>query len=237
MELIIKFSAATPVVGCRTESSSSSFQRTEIEYIQQFLGLSSSKWYNVLDNNQHSSAVISTSNYYIPGVDDIGFYLKVDCFAKCSQQNDLLAKIGTKITEPVIDCPPLFLRKIVPTRLIEESNEHKFESISVLSYNVLADDLTRANTNLYNCPEFALQWDYRPLNILNELSSYKADFLCLQEVRSHHLTKFFKPRLSQLGYNVLYKRRCGKEVYTSDGYVTHGCAICYRKDRLRLVKK
>lgn len=123
--------------------------------------------------------LISNSNFYIPRVDDIGFCLKVDCFVKRSQQDVLLAKIGTKITEPVIDRPPLFLRKMVLTRLIEDCDKHQFDSFTILSYNVLADDWARANTILHSYPEFALQRHCRSHNLLNELSSYKADLLCL----------------------------------------------------------
>ena len=49
-------------------------------------------------------------------------------------------------------------------------------NFSVLSYNILSDDLLWGNAALYrNCPTWTLQWNYRKENLLKELKSYNAD--------------------------------------------------------------
>lgn len=55
--------------------------------------------------------------------------------------------------------------------------------LSVVSYNILAQDLLHKNQHLYtHCPPELLDWEYRKWNILNELVESNADVsvLCLQ---------------------------------------------------------
>ena len=48
--------------------------------------------------------------------------------------------------------------------------------LSVVSYNVLAQDLISKNQYLYtHCPRELLDWEYRKWNILNELVESAAD--------------------------------------------------------------
>ncbi|KAK1893542.1 Protein angel like 1 [Dissostichus eleginoides] len=91
---------------------------------------------------------------------------------------------------------------------------------TVMSYNILADDLLQANQELYtHCPLEVLDWSYRCSLLLEEIQKWEPDILCLQEVQENHYHQQLYPALSQMGYTCVYKRRTGTK--------TDGCATCY----------
>uniref|UniRef100_UPI003AAEE693 protein angel homolog 1 n=1 Tax=Centroberyx gerrardi TaxID=166262 RepID=UPI003AAEE693 len=95
---------------------------------------------------------------------------------------------------------------------------------TVMSYNILAQDLLEANQGLYtHCPLEVLEWSYRCPLLLEEILKWAPDILCLQEVQENHYKEDLHPVLSQMGYTCVYKRRTGTK--------TDGCATCYRGDR------
>ncbi|XP_030247392.1 protein angel homolog 1 [Sparus aurata] len=95
---------------------------------------------------------------------------------------------------------------------------------TVMSYNILADDLLEANQDLYtHCPLEVLDWSYRCSLLLEEILKWSPDILCLQEVQENHYHEQLCPVLSQMGYTCVYKRRTGTK--------TDGCATCYRSSR------
>ncbi|XP_031134567.1 protein angel homolog 1 isoform X1 [Sander lucioperca] len=92
---------------------------------------------------------------------------------------------------------------------------------TVMSYNILAEDLLKANQELYtHCPLEVLDWSYRCSLLLEEIKKWEPDILCLQEVQENHYHEQLYPVLSQMGYTCVYKRRTGTK--------TDGCATCYR---------
>ncbi|XP_070776757.1 protein angel homolog 1 [Enoplosus armatus] len=92
---------------------------------------------------------------------------------------------------------------------------------TVMSYNILAEDLLEANQELYtHCPLEVLDWSYRCSLLLEEILKWAPDILCLQEVQENHYHEQLYPALSQMGYTCVYKRRTGTK--------TDGCATCYR---------
>ncbi|KAJ0063101.1 hypothetical protein NL108_012565, partial [Boleophthalmus pectinirostris] len=92
---------------------------------------------------------------------------------------------------------------------------------SVMSYNILSQDLLEANQDLYtHCPLEVLEWSYRSRLLLEEIHKWAPDILCLQEVQENHFYQQFYPVLTQMGYTCVYKRRTGTK--------TDGCATCYR---------
>nr|XP_015825695.2 protein angel homolog 1 [Nothobranchius furzeri] len=92
---------------------------------------------------------------------------------------------------------------------------------TVMSYNILAQDLLEANKQLYvQCPLEVLDWTYRCSLLLKEIENWTPDILCLQEVQENHYHEQLYPALSQMGYTCVYKRRTGTK--------TDGCATCYR---------
>ncbi|XP_061751023.1 protein angel homolog 1 [Nerophis ophidion] len=95
---------------------------------------------------------------------------------------------------------------------------------TVMSYNILAQDLLMANIQLYkHCRLEVLDWNYRWSLLLEEISRWAPDILCLQEVQENHYDTLLYPALTQMGYNCIYKRRTGNK--------TDGCATCYRSTR------
>ncbi|XP_077409553.1 protein angel homolog 2 [Vanacampus margaritifer] len=99
---------------------------------------------------------------------------------------------------------------------------------SVMSYNILAQDLLQANAYLYpRCPPAALHWPLRLRNLLAELRHYDADVLCLQEVQEDHFENQIRPALHARGYDCVYKKRTGTK--------PDGCAVAFKSSRLSLL--
>ncbi|KAJ7989127.1 hypothetical protein DPEC_G00316300 [Dallia pectoralis] len=101
---------------------------------------------------------------------------------------------------------------------------------TVMSYNILSQDLLEANQELYtHCPLEVLSWDYRFPNLMKEFQKWEPDILCLQEVQENHFNEHLHPALRDMGYSCVYKRRTGTK--------TDGCAVGYRGNRFTLVSE
>lgn len=99
---------------------------------------------------------------------------------------------------------------------------------SVMSYNILSQDLLLSNRYLYkHCQPLILEWQHRFSNIIKELERYGADIMCLQEVQEDHYKKQIKPSLESLGYHCEYKRRTGNKL--------DGCMVAFKLSRFTLV--
>ncbi|XP_042633992.1 protein angel homolog 2-like isoform X2 [Cyprinus carpio] len=97
---------------------------------------------------------------------------------------------------------------------------------SVMSYNILSQDLLCDNTYLYrHCHPPILDWRHRYPNIIKELDKHSADIMCLQEVQEDHYKQQIKPSLESLGYHCEYKRRTGLK--------PDGCAVVFKHSDLR----
>lgn len=94
-------------------------------------------------------------------------------------------------------------------------------NFTVMSYNILSQDLLEANQDLYtHCPLEVLEWSHRCRLLLEEIQRWVPDILCLQEVQENHFHQQLQPVLTQMGYTCVYKKRTGTK--------TDGCATCYR---------
>ncbi|XP_060790640.1 protein angel homolog 1 isoform X3 [Neoarius graeffei] len=99
----------------------------------------------------------------------------------------------------------------------------KFD-FTVMSYNILAQDLLEANSGLYaHCSEDVLAWENRLQNILKQLQTWEPDIICLQEVQENHFQERMYPSLIEMGYDCVYKCRTGTK--------TDGCVVCYKANR------
>lgn len=99
---------------------------------------------------------------------------------------------------------------------------------SVVSYNILSQELLEDNAYLYrHCHPAVLPWSHRLPNLLAEIQRLDADILCLQEVQEDHYLNQLKPALQALGYHCAYKKRTGSK--------PDGCAIVFRASRLSLL--
>ena len=99
--------------------------------------------------------------------------------------------------------------------------------LTVLSYNVLAQELLAQHTYLYRrASQEALNWDKRAERLIREFKDSQADVLCLQEIQADHYDSFYLPRLERLGFRGIYKKRTGDK--------SDGCAIFYRNSKFLL---
>jgi len=128
----------------------------------------------------------------------------------CLMRHQEYTSLGKQLKDKLIAFPP---------------NSLKF---TVLSYNVLAQQLLEEHTYLYkHVDPDSLDWERRSHRILREVKDAKADVLCLQEVQSDHFNSFFVPRLKHLGFTGIYKKRTGNK--------PDGCAIFYRTSKFNLI--
>ncbi|XP_040592441.1 protein angel homolog 2-like [Mesocricetus auratus] len=110
--------------------------------------------------------------------------------------------------------------------MCEDSGE-KFD-FSVMSYNILSQDLLEDNSHLYrHCRRPVLHCSFCFPNILKEIKHFDADVLCLQEVQEDHYGTDIKPSLESLGYHCEYKMKTGRK--------PDGCAICFKHSRFSLL--
>ncbi|CAG5883257.1 unnamed protein product [Menidia menidia] len=99
---------------------------------------------------------------------------------------------------------------------------------SVMTYNILSQELLRDNAYLYrHCHPAHLPWEYRLPNLLTEIQQHAADILCLQEVQQDHYEAQIKPALQALGYQCEFKKRTGKK--------PDGCAVSFKTSRFSLL--
>jgi hypothetical protein len=64
-------------------------------------------------------------------------------------------------------------------RLASPNTTHPTAIFTVMNYNILCDKYATRHVYGY-CPSWALKWDYRRKQILDELRSYAADIIALQ---------------------------------------------------------
>lgn len=111
------------------------------------------------------------------------------------------------------------------------------ESFSVLCYNILCEKY--ATPSLYGyTPSWALAWDYRKERILTEITSYDADFLCLQEVDVMQYEDFFMQHLANQGYEgIHWPKSRARTMSESQRRAVDGCAIFFKSYKYQLVEK
>jgi CCR4-NOT transcription complex subunit 6 len=100
-------------------------------------------------------------------------------------------------------------------------------NFTAMSWNILARRYTDRR-RLSNCPDYALEWEYRKEMIMDEnLLVYSPDLVSLQECEDDAMDSFYHPTLKSHGYSSLFEKR---------GSVNHdGCAIFYKRSKFRFV--
>ncbi|KAF7029771.1 hypothetical protein CFC21_041443 [Triticum aestivum] len=112
-------------------------------------------------------------------------------------------------------------------RSVQKLPPRHTERFKVLSYNILADYLAQEHQDLYrDIPSFIMDWNWRKNRIGLEISWWRPDIICFQEV-----DKFtdLEQEMSTRGYSGIWKMRTGNAV--------DGCAIFWRTARFRLCYK
>mmetsp|Transcript_3222 Transcript_3222/g.4648 ORF Transcript_3222/g.4648 Transcript_3222/m.4648 type:complete len:382 (-) Transcript_3222:7-1152(-) len=150
------------------------------------------------------------------------------CIIQISEFNSQMPRISmpTKINSQSCTRAPVTNWEIKPLerKWIEvRETPSGAEKVKILSYNILAQCYTRANYFPWATAQ-QLDWTFRSKNLLQEITSYRADILCFQEV--DHF-EFFQENLSS--FCGIYKQRTGTR--------REGCAIFFNTERFQLVSK
>ncbi|XP_036330806.1 protein angel [Rhagoletis pomonella] len=99
---------------------------------------------------------------------------------------------------------------------------------TLLSYNILAQDLLVEHLHLYiDIEPSKLRWDHRLSRLSDEIQHIKPDILCLQEMQFNHLQLFVK--------RISFKRELEYVFKKKTGHRTDGCAIIYDKSKFRFL--
>ena len=111
------------------------------------------------------------------------------------------------------------------------ASDPSIETFSVLCYNILCEKY--ATERLYGyTPSWALPWSYRKARILDELTKYEADFLCLQEVDITQYEDYFCVNLGKKGYEgAFWPKSRYKTMNEADRRQVDGCATFYKADK------
>lgn len=105
------------------------------------------------------------------------------------------------------------------------------EMITVGTYNILCNYFA---SKLAYAPSWVLNPEMRKETILQNIVSYNADILCLQELETYSYNDFYKDQLeARLGYDSAFcpKRR---SLTLIDKKTVDGCATFWKKSRFRL---
>lgn len=158
------------------------------------VGSSSDKNEKVMEPDGKIWIKVSSSKSYAPTEHDIGHRLRLECAAVDCSMGTNITPVNITVTDPVIyppAHPPRSTIKCVWKSWNSGLEAHSSSDLtfSVLSYNILAGIYATGNRYSY-CPEWALSWEYRMQNIINEIIEYDADILCLQEVTMFSQTSY-----------------------------------------------
>ncbi|XP_030373525.1 nocturnin isoform X2 [Scaptodrosophila lebanonensis] len=106
------------------------------------------------------------------------------------------------------------------------------QHIRLLQWNILSQTLGQNNDGFVRCPEEALTWDHRKYLIVQEILQNQPDVVCLQEV--DHF-KFLQTVLGCQNYEgIFYPKPDSPCLYIEDNNGPDGCAIFYKRDKLKL---
>ncbi|XP_066594023.1 2',5'-phosphodiesterase 12-like isoform X2 [Prorops nasuta] len=163
-------------------------------------------WYRKDLNHSSHWEKIAEGFFYTPNKSDIGYLLKINCLPKNDIDSGLEVEIESKST---VEAGP----GICPfeNRHIFTGEKLSGSSFRIVSYNILADtytdsDFTRDVLFPY-CPPYALEIDYRIKLVFKELTGFKADIICLQEVDEKIFNNDLVPVLSILNYDGVYNTK------------------------------
>ncbi|CAF3061908.1 unnamed protein product, partial [Rotaria socialis] len=165
-------------------------------------------------------------------------------FTKLNHDNNVSSIYfdDNSIVEAVEHFPSYYLRSIQspPTRswlrLASPNATQSTAIFTVMNYNILCDKYATRHVYGY-CPSWALNWDYRRKQILDEIRSYSADIIALQEIETDQYHLYFLPELQKLGYDGVFSPKSrAKTMCEQDRRFVDGCAIFYRQSKFRLVK-
>ncbi|KAK9366937.1 Endonuclease/exonuclease/phosphatase [Lipomyces kononenkoae] len=153
---------------------------------------------------------------------------------------NLMAKDGTRgVIGELRDNGPVPVPPTARDWIVLEDKEPEKDSaeegiFSVVSYNILHDRYTR----VYGyTPVWALQWDYRRESVKQEIISYDADIMCLQEIDLATVEDFLSlPEFSEKEYTGFHwPKSRAKTMSEAERKKVDGCAIFYKESVFKLI--
>ena len=92
--------------------------------------------------------------------------------------------------------------------------------------------LSQGDDNFVLCPLEALQWDHRKLHILEEVLTYNATIVCLEEVDRF---RYMQEQLAAAGYEgCFFPKPDSPCLYSDVNYGPDGCSIFWKSDQVKL---
>jgi CCR4-NOT transcription complex subunit 6 len=85
--------------------------------------------------------------------------------------------------------------------VLPAATKNAVRELTVVTYNMLADKYAMGGHHKY-CPLEHLDFSSRGPRLLDEIASYNADILCLQEVERPFMEDELGPKLRSLGHEV-----------------------------------
>ncbi|SCV71123.1 BQ2448_2711 [Microbotryum intermedium] len=111
------------------------------------------------------------------------------------------------------------------------------ETFSALCYNILCEKYATSQMYGYT-PSWALNWEYRKELILQEIMTYGADLICLQEVDVEQYESYFLEHLSGQDYDgVYYPKSRARTMHGEERKRVDGCATFFKNTTFALVEQ
>ncbi|XP_022657037.1 nocturnin-like isoform X2 [Varroa jacobsoni] len=106
------------------------------------------------------------------------------------------------------------------------------DTIRVMQWNILAQSLAE-KSDKFICPDEALNWNYRRWRILEEVLTYGADIICLQEVDHFN---FLKATLGRVGFEgCFFPKPDSPCCYIKGNNGPDGCAVFFDSSKYTLL--
>ncbi|CAG2111155.1 unnamed protein product [Medioppia subpectinata] len=180
------------------------------------------------DSENSDWVLVGEGFYYETTSDDIGSKLKVVCHPLNGRQCEAISENPIEANPGL--CP-------FEERTMFCQNAVNFGSFRIVSYNILANiyadqDYTRTVLFPY-CPPYALAIDYRKQLLLKEITGYKADIYCLQEVDKLVFDADLKPIMSSL-YEINSKPKY-ESIFSEKGNTGEGLAAFVNTSKFEIL--
>lgn len=176
---------------------------------------------------------ICSERQYTPTAEDVGHIFRLECSAISTVTQEVISGPVVIFSEPVLaapGAPPRRPLSTIPGAGSSANGQHRFR---VLSYNILAEVYATRHVYPY-CDPWSLYWPYRRSIILAEIAEAQGDLVCLQEVQADYYEHDILPRLTELGYDGIFKQKT-RESMGQHGKVD-GCAVFWRRNKFIMLQ-
>ncbi|KAI5192024.1 CCR4-NOT transcription complex subunit 6 [Nematocida sp. AWRm77] len=133
---------------------------------------------------------------------------------------------------------PYWEREWVFSAPSTSSSAEYTETITVATYNILCPTYANSQSFAY-VPSWALQWDARKNTILQEVTSYEADIVCIQEMDTASYLDYFREQFKLRGdyESVFYQKSRARAMSEYEKRTVDGCAIFWKRSSFHLIEQ